>query len=237
MEDKIMENKPKKKASNSALRPQLLMAITDRGKSGRVRDMFARSGVFLSSLSMGNGTASSEIMDILGLVNSEKDVLLSIVSIGGAREIMALLNDRLGGTVGSKGIVMQFGVNGASSVVVKAVESEHHIGQGVKKVNEKTKYSLIIISVKQGYADSVMAVAKEAGARDGTVLRALQSDNENTEILLGKTFKQEREILTILTSGDKRNDIMEAVNAKCGVSSDANGILLSLPVEDVAKLS
>lgn len=236
MEDKVIDNKPKRKNTN-AFRPQLLVAITDRGKSRRVRDLFSRSGMFLSSLSMGNGTASSEIMDILGLVNSEKDILLSIVSIGGAREIMALLNDRLGGTVGSKGIVMQFSVSGASSAIVKAVESERRTGQGVKKVNDKTKYSLIIVSVKQGYADNVMVVAKEAGARGGTVIRALQNDNENTEILLGGTFSQERDILAILTSNDKRNAIMEAVNEKCGVSSSANGILLSLAVEDVAKLS
>ena len=103
--------------------------------------------------------------------------------------------------------------------------------------NEKTKYSLIIVSVKQGYADNVMVVAKEAGARGGTVIRALQNDNENTEILLGETFSQERDILAILTSNDKRNAIMDAVNEKCGVSSSANGILLSLAVEDVAKLS
>ena len=232
----LTENKPKRK-KQSLLRPQLLVAITDRGKSNKVRDLFSRSGMFLSSLSMGNGTASSEIMDILGLVNSEKDILMAFVSTVGAREIMALLNDRLVGTIGSKGIVMQLSVTASSSVIVKAIEAEGRIEQGVKKVNEKNQYGLIVISVKQGYADSVMAVAKTAGARGGTVIRALQNANENTEMLLGEKFEQERDILAILAPSENRNAIMEAVNEKCGVSSDANGFVFSLAVEDIAKLS
>lgn len=232
----LTENKPKRK-KQSLLRPQLLVAITDRGKSNKVRDLFSRSGMFLSSLSMGNGTASSEIMDILGLVNSEKDILMAFVSTVGAREIMALLNDRLVGTIGSKGIVMQLSVTASSSVIVKAIEAEGRIEQGVKKVNEKNKYGLIVISVKQGYADSVMAVAKTAGARGGTVIRALQNANENTEMLLGEKFEQERDILAILAPSENRNAIMEAVNEKCGVSSNANGFVFSLAVEDIAKLS
>ena len=232
----IPEKKPRARKL-SAFRPQLLVAITDRGKSAKVRDLFSRSGMFLSSLSMGSGTASSEIMDILGLVNSEKDILMAFISTGGAREIMSLLNDRLVGTIGSKGIVMQLSVTASSSALVKAIESGGRVEQGVKKVGDKNKYGLIIISVKRGYADSVMAVAKTAGARGGTVIRALQNTNENTEMLLGEKFEQERDILAILAPSENRNAIMEAVNEKCGVSSDANGFVFSLAVEEIAKLS
>lgn len=234
--EKLTNPKPRKRIPKS-LQPKLLIAITDRGKAHTVRDLFARSGMVLSSLSMGNGTASSEIMDILGLVNSEKDILLSFVSKLGAKEIMNTLNDRLGGTVGSKGIVMQVSVSASSNAIVKAIEAEGRNLNGDRKVNEQNNYSLIIISVKQGYVDTVMTVAKSAGARGGTVIRALQTANENTEILLGAEFSQEREILAILSPADKRNAIMEEVNAKCGINSDANGFLFSLAVEDIAKLN
>ena len=103
-------------------------------------------------------------------------------------------------------------------------------------MGEKSKYSLIIASVNRGYSDEVMTAAKSAGSRGGTVLRAHQIENAETDRILGASFTAERDIVTILTAQDKRNAIMEAINEKCGVNTKANAVIMSLPVDEVAKL-
>ena len=104
-------------------------------------------------------------------------------------------------------------------------------------MGEDSKYSLIVVSVNRGYSDEVMNAAKSAGTRGGTVIRAHQIENDETDRLLGASFSAERDIVTILASADKRNAIMEEVNAKCGVKTEANAVILSIPVDEVAKLS
>jgi hypothetical protein len=104
-------------------------------------------------------------------------------------------------------------------------------------MSEKSKYSLIMVSVNRGYSDEVMTAAKSAGSRGGTVIRAHQIENDETVRLLGASFSAERDIVTILTAQEKRNDIMEEINAKCGVNTKANAVILSIPVDEVAKLS
>lgn len=215
-------------------RPCILLSITDRGKSASLRDLFMRSGVFVSMVSMGEGTASSEIMDILGLVSSEKDVMFSVASLGSAREIMNALNDRLSAEINSKGIVFQIGLNAASNLLVSAAQSAGKNSEG--SMGEKSKYSLIIASVNRGYSDEVMTAAKSAGSRGGTVIRAHQIENDETDRILGASFSAERDIVMILTAQDKRNAIMEAINEKCGVNTKVNAVIMSLPVDEVAKL-
>lgn len=102
---------------------------------------------------------------------------------------------------------------------------------------DEQKYSLILISVNQGYADEVMACCKKAGARGGTLIRARQFSNEETESLFGAAFTPEREIIAIVTTRDKRAAVMDSVNARHGVRSESGAVVLALPVEEIAKLS
>ena len=101
----------------------------------------------------------------------------------------------------------------------------------------KEKYSLIVISGAQGYADEVMAAAKKAGARGGTLIRAHQLESEQVEGLFAEGFTPEREILLIMAHADKRNAIMESVNGENGIRSKAGAIVMALGVDELAKLS
>ena len=216
--------------------PALLLAIVDKGKSVKVNELYERNGVFFTMVTRGRGTASSEILDVLGLEESEKDVLISIADQSVAKSVMDIFNDSLSGFSCGKGIACRLKLNSAPNLLVQmlgltAKRTEEN------KVENKDKYSLIVISVEQGYADEVMSVAKKAGARGGTIMRAHQMDNEHTEGLFAKDFTPEREILLILAHADRRNAILESVNSQHGIRKEANAVVVSLGVEEIAKLS
>lgn len=229
-----------KKAAGEAptpVAPRMLAAIVERGKSVRFREILQKNGIFLSEVFMGNGTASSDILDILGLESTEKDVVISITDAEKAHSMMSKLSDQLAGSVGSKGIAFCMRLGAAPNILIKALElkSGKTPQEGKKKMNEA--YTLILISVNQGYADEVVATAKKGGARGGTLLRALQASNEDSDSFFSASFSSERDVVAILAPKDRRADIMEALNAEHGVRSEANAIVIAMPVESVAKLS
>lgn len=217
--------------------PRMLVAIVERGKSVRFREILQKNGIFLSDVCMGNGTASSDILDILGLESTEKDVIISITDAEAASSMMSKLSDQLAGNFGSKGIAFSLRLSAAPNILIKALELKS--GKTPQEARKKMTdaYTLIIITVNQGYADEVVATAKKGGARGGTLIRARQASNEDTDSLFSASFTSERDVVAILAPKDKRADIMEALNAEHGVRSEANAVVIALPVESVAKLS
>lgn len=233
-EKKTTTTTPRRQKKATA--PSILLTIVDKGKALTVNEFYERNGVFFTVVTRGYGTASSEILDVLGLEESEKDILISMADQSVAKSVMSIFNDRLSGAGVGKGIACRLKLNAAPNLLVQTLGLMAKRTEE-KKVESNDKYSLIIISVEQGYADEVMAVAKKAGARGGTLMRAHQMVNELTQSLYAKDFTPERELLLIVVDAEKRNAVLESVNSEHGIRKEANALVVSLPVEEIAKLS
>ncbi|MDR1588099.1 MAG: hypothetical protein LBS57_11635, partial [Treponema sp.] len=96
---------------------------------------------------------------------------------------------------------------------------------------------LIISIINQGYSDEFMTTAREAGATGGTVLSARGLAHEGAVKFFGISVQDEKEVIIILTSREKKVPIMKAVCEVHGVNSKAKGIVFSLPVDSVMGLS
>jgi hypothetical protein len=106
----------------------------------------------------------------------------------------------------------------------------------VEKVSSETKFDLIVSAVNQGYSDEFMTVAREAGATGGTVINARGIVHQGPVKFFGISVQDEKEIITILASRERKAAIMQAVSQAFGISSQAGGIVFSLPVDSVAGL-
>ena len=98
---------------------------------------------------------------------------------------------------------------------------------------QQAKNSLILAIVNRGYTDVVMASAKRAGARGGTIIRARWSGEEQMEQLSGFSLQAEKEIVAIVSPSEIRNQIMEAIHQEHGVQTEAGAALCSLPIEQM----
>lgn len=76
------------KQCGSVKRIKLLIAIVDRGVGDEVVEILRESGVTFNMISPGYGAAGSNIMDYLGLTDSEKDLILSVVSEDKVESVM-----------------------------------------------------------------------------------------------------------------------------------------------------
>lgn len=100
--------------------------------------------------------------------------------------------------------------------------------------NKKFEYELILCIVNEGFADTVMEVAKEAGASGGTILNARGTANKEAEAFFHITIQPEKEILMVLAPTEIKDAILHAIYRKAGLGTTSPGIAFSLPVDNVA---
>ncbi len=203
--------------------------------------LFSTEDVPLQYHVCAQGTASGEIIDMLGLGsgNLEKTILLSLVSKSLAREMMDTLSRKLYLGTPNTGIAFTVPINGGVSRLMRLLGSlEDTDATAEERMNLHTmEYSMIMALVNQGYSEEIMAAAKPAGATGGTVFHSRRVGSENATKLWGITIQPEREVVLIVCEKSKKADIMKAINAAYGVNSEAKCFLVSLPVDDVCGLN
>ena len=97
-------------------------------------------------------------------------------------------------------------------------------------------YEVILAIVDEGYADDVMDVAREQGAKGGTILNARGVAKEEAAAFFGITLHTEKEIVMMVVTKDIKDNILNAIYKEMGMSKKAHGIAFSLPVTDAAGL-
>ena len=97
-------------------------------------------------------------------------------------------------------------------------------------------HEVIFAIVNSGFAEEAMAVAREQGARGGTILNARGVARENEAAFFGITIHAEKEILMLVVEKDIRDKILNALYQRMGMDKKAQGIAFSLPVSDAAGL-
>ncbi len=102
---------------------------------------------------------------------------------------------------------------------------------------KKFEHELIICIVNEGFSDLVMDVAKEVGARGGTVLNAHGTANKEAEKFFAINIQPEKEMVMILVPSSIKEDVMHALYKKVGLNSAGQGIAFSLPVDNVVGLA
>lgn len=103
-------------------------------------------------------------------------------------------------------------------------------------MKSEASYSMILVTVKEGYSDAAIDAATKAGATGGSVIRGRRRGSEALVQFLGISLQEEQEILMIVAPKEKKAEIMSAVNTRCGIASEAHGIIISVPVEDIIGL-
>ena len=103
-------------------------------------------------------------------------------------------------------------------------------------MSSENKHTLILISVNQGYTETVLKTARSLGARGGTILRARWSGVKALETYHGISLQTETDIIAIIVPNDLRNKIMDAVNEKHGLKTEAQAIVCSMKVDHFAPI-
>lgn len=215
---------------------QLLAVIATPKLADNAAELFKNNAVPIQYRINAEGTASSEIMDMLGLGSIDKCLLATTLPKEIGTRLLKKLHTELKLDTVNSGIAFTISLTGASNLVLKMLTrtAEENGNSGKEEiVMTETNYVLITAIVNRGFSGEVMNAARAAGARGGTVLHSRCIANENITGPLGFDVQEETEIVLILAPNEDKLAIMKAITESCGVHSEANGIVVSLPIDSV----
>lgn len=216
-------------------RIRLMVTILDRGRGERAAELFHSYGLRLHYAAPGRGTANSELLDLLGLGETEKDVVLTLLPGYTVPPLLREAGEKLQLGAPGRGILFTLPLSAVGGAAARYVGSQAHRAGEEKEeeMEEQSKNDLVVVVVGSGCTDTVMEAAKAAGARGGTILHGRRVGEESDD----GGLRPEKEIVAILTPRDRRQAILEAVNRAAGAATESHGVLFALPVEHVLGLS
>ena len=215
----------------------LMTTIVDRNQVRKYLHLYEEEGLQIMLVTLGDGTASGDVLDYLGLEATEKAVIFSVLTDENFYKTKKSLQKKLqiDAPGGGIGFIVPF-----SSIGGKKALQFFTVGQDFQKEEESalkdTTYELVIVIANQGYIEMVMDAARGAGAYGGTVIHAKGTGMEQAEKFMGVSLAAEKEMIFIVAKKEQKNDIMKAVMEQAGLDTKAKSIVFSLPVTDTAGL-
>ena len=212
-----------------------MVTITNRNLTKRFATFYQEMGVDISTITVGRGTAASEILDYFGLEGTEKCVLFHVVTKEKWKLLKQGLQRKMQIDVPGIGIafVIPLSSIGGKKALNYLTSGQDYI-KGEESTLKDTKYELLVVIANQGYTELVMDAARAVHAAGGTVIHAKGTGTDKAEKFMGVTLVPEKEMIFIVVRKDQKNDIMRAIMDKAGLESKARSIVFSLPVTDTA---
>ncbi|MDR1420575.1 MAG: hypothetical protein LBI86_09395 [Treponema sp.] len=240
---------------------KLIFFIVDWSKVHAISDVFAEEKVRFHFISKGRGTASSDILDLLGIGSSEKAVVLCLEQAVMTPVLLKEVRKKLGFHNPGVGIAFTVPLSGINNPILRVFKESIYKNEKITAENEPEKtenaekqppaqaqmeketvmgeigHDLIISIINHGYTDEFMTTARKAGASGGTVISARGLAHEGPVKFFGVSVQDEKEIVIILTNRERKVAIMQAVSSAHGITSGAEGVIFSLPVDTVMGLN
>ncbi len=221
-------------------RVKLLVSILNDRDENRLKETIDEHSVSLSLAFAATGTAHSQVLDYLGIGETQKVVVLSLIPESDEDDIMREIRTRISLYLVGRGISFTIPLTGVSEIVANGITSaasEKTVDGSKIMTSETRKYDLIVVAVAAGFAEEAMEAARNAGAAGGTIIHAHSFNNAKAEQFIGISLIEERDLLLILTKHEGKLPIMQAMFEKVGLKTQANGIIFSVPVDKTAGIS
>lgn len=215
----------------------MMTTIANRNMLPNFLGFYKEQGVSINLITLGRGTAASEVMDYFGLESAEKAVLFAVVTAGIWKEVKKGLQNRFRIDVPGMGIAFTVPLAsiGGKRELKFLTEQQDYV-KGEEGTLKETIHELLVVIANQGYSNLIMDAAKSAGAGGGTVIHARGTGMERAESFFGVSLASEKEIIFIVSRTSQRSEIMKAVMKEAGMESKAKSIIFSLPVTSTAGL-
>lgn len=222
--------------ANQAIPLGMVVVIVNRDKGEEIAGFFQQYGITFHLLALGRGTADKKLLLYLGLGETEKDIMCSVMPLQMTPAMLDKLSAKWGLDKAGKGIAFSVPISGVGDVLsYKRLRGATQEQEGTV-MNQPYQYDVIVAVTNQGYADEVMEAARSAGAQGGTVMHARGLGLKHAEKFFGISIQPEKDMLFIVTKREATKQIMGTIVEQKGLRDEARTIVFSMPVNGVAGL-
>lgn len=216
------------------------------------RDVGASGGTVLRATE----TSANGVIQLLGFGDATKDIALILTDSDFASTVIDSIKKSTCAKKKNFGILFSVNVGefykaGNNSLedckVCEEIQSEKKSSNlksenqnQLKKENcdgEKSmNYKMINVIVNRGYAEDAMAAARKAGAAGGTIIQARGTAKEGDAKFFGTEIVPEKDMLLILVSAEKKDEIVNAIKTLKCFQKAGTGIIYCNDVDDFTVL-
>ena len=219
----------------------MLIFMVDWPVYNLIFSAFEETKVPVYFIQKGRGTAVSDTIDLLGIGSSEKAIIFCLEQKEKINSLMGEIRKKIGVNRSGAGIAFTIPLSAVNNPILRAFTKPEEKSEEGRKITERRAqgfpHALIYSVINRGHTDEFMNTAREAGASGGTVLSARYKDHEGAVKFFGISVQEERDIILMLTSKDKRDPILKALSDAHGLYSNSQGLIFSLPVDRAMSLS
>lgn len=206
----------------------LLICTVPHNSGEFIATVATEAGAEGGTILMGRGTATNSVLQLLALGDSSKDIVYILVRSEQTAKIVAAV------LTATQSRRKGFGV-------LFTVDSTHVVKNGVLAKGEihmtyNTTHQMITVIANKGYADDVMAAARNAGAGGGTVINARGTAMPGDEKFFGMEIVSEKEMLVIVVESEKVDAVLEAVRTLACLEKPGSGVAFCCPASNFTLL-
>ncbi len=213
----------------------LLIAVTDRKKAKDYSTMMHKHGISTILTVTGRGTASRDMLGILGLKASDKTLLFAAADRAMTSFVFRDARRKLYIDIPGNGIMAAIPIRCIGGIkTLNYLTNEKNVDSSVPKL--KFDKEMIFVIINSGYSDEIMDAARHAGAGGGTVIDAKGTGAKFAGRFFGMTIAEDKQIVLIVASSKKRSAIINEIMEKCGPGTKPGAVAFSLPATQIAGL-
>jgi nitrogen regulatory protein PII len=217
----------------------LFITITNRADSDEFSNFFSEKDIPVVYSTPCRGTARQKTLALFGIEESKKTTHYALVTENKKNELIKALTREMAIDLPNRGIALSVPLTSLGGRSALEAFSNGHYNDEVEseeKTMSEPQMELIVTICEKGHTDEVMDAARSAGASGGTVVHAKGTGSQYNDKFFGVSIADEKEMIYIVSTKEKKKEIMSAIMEQAGTHTKAHAISFSLPVSDTAGL-
>ena len=214
---------------------KLLIGMVGRRRGDQFVAAAKAAGAMGGTIAHGRAVADNKVLQALLLADVQQDIVFILLHdeapavIEGVRKACREQPKKLGGIA----IVLE-----ASGIAIRpsTTTATANPAGDVRSDTMESGYVLLTAIVNTGCADDVMAEARKAGARGGTILTARGTGTEDDVKFFGITLVPEKEVLLIVAEKNAVEPILAGIRSVPVLHEQGSGIVYAQNVDQLIML-
>lgn len=203
----------------------LFCVIVNFGEGSKVLKASKELGVTGGTFLLGKGTVKNSILNILGLDEVRKEILLMVIEESLEEALNDHLRERFHMDKPNHGITFSIPINHLA-----ILNGHEYISKPKMGGADDMKYEAIFTIVDKGRSDDVIEAAQSAGSTGGTVIHGRGAGSHDTAKLFNIEIEPEKDIVLILSESEKTEAIVNSIKDKLNIDEPGKGVIFVMDV-------
>lgn len=203
----------------------VMTLIISEHQANHFIDIIKEKSLYDGIVFLAKGTVKNSFLNLIGLKNQKMRLIDVLIESENSKEIMDYTAEKLKLNESNHGI--------AYLTSRRMLKDEKGESNASNTIGEKTMFKKITVIVNRGMADDVMDIARESGARGGTILHGKGTGTKNAAKLFGMEVEPEKELVLIIVPTEIEEKVVKNLYDNLEMQNSGNGILFVEDITDV----